>query len=172
MRCPEHGVKQVPIPWAEGRIPYTKEMEAWVIDLLLEGTPAGVARLTGLGWDAVNAIKVRAVQRGLARRAAISPRHIGVDETSAKKRHDYITVVSDQETGLVLHVSPGKDAESLEEYYQSLSTAAINRIESVAMDMSTAYVAATKKHLPQSDQAICFVTGLRTSHPAPLESLS
>ncbi|MDA3962499.1 MAG: ISL3 family transposase [Planctomycetota bacterium] len=156
VRCPEHGVRQISIPWAEGRVPYTRAFECWVIDLLLEGTPAGVARLTGLGWDAVNAIKGRAVDRGLSRRGEVSPRHIGVDETSAKKRHDYITVVSDQETGLVLHVSPGKDAESLGKFYHSLTISAINRIESVAMDMSLAYIAATKEHLPQSDMAICF----------------
>jgi len=156
VRCPEHGVKQVAIPWAEGRVPYTKEFESWVIDLLLEGTPSGVSRLTGLGWDAVNAIKTRAVERGLQRRRAISPRHVGVDETSAKKRHDYITVVSDQETGLVLYVGEGKDAKSLGKYYESLSTRAVNRIESVSMDMSPAFIASTKEHLPQSDTAICF----------------
>lgn len=156
VRCPIHGVQQVPIPWAEGRIPYTKEFECRVIDLLLEGTPSGVARLTGLGWDAVNGIKTRAVERGLMRRGAVSPRHIGVDETSAKKRHDYITVVSDQETGRVLFVGEGKSAESLDIYYRTLDTKAINRIESVAMDMSPAYISATKKNLPQSDTAICF----------------
>jgi hypothetical protein len=36
--CSEHGVQQVAIPWAEGRVPYTKAYEAYVIDLLHEGT--------------------------------------------------------------------------------------------------------------------------------------
>lgn len=156
VRCQKHGVKQVAIPWAEGRVPYTRQFEAWVIDLLLEGTASGVARLTGLSWDAVNAVKERAVERGLRRRGSVNPRHIGVDETSAKKRHDYITVVSDQETGVVLHVSEGKDAASLEEYYETLSIASINRLESVCMDMSAAYIAATTHYLPHSDMAICF----------------
>lgn len=156
VRCPTHGVMQVPIPWAEGRVPYTKQFECHVIDLLLEGTTSGVARLTGLGWDSVNAIKARAVERGLVRRGRVSPRHIGVDETAAQKRHDYITVVSDQETGLVLHVGEGKSAKSLGSYYESLDSAAINRIESVAMDMSPAYISATQQHLPHSDRAICF----------------
>jgi len=38
----------------------------------------------------------RAVQRGLVRRAEIQPAHIGVDETSFRKRHDYVMVASDQ----------------------------------------------------------------------------
>ncbi|MCU7880993.1 MAG: transposase [Candidatus Thiodiazotropha sp. (ex Lucinoma aequizonata)] len=35
--------------------------------------------------------------------------HIGVDETAFRKRHDYVTVVSDQDAGTVLHV--GKDCK-------------------------------------------------------------
>ncbi|MCU7889347.1 MAG: transposase [Candidatus Thiodiazotropha sp. (ex Lucinoma aequizonata)] len=44
---------------------------------------------------------------GLAGREEINPRHIAVNETAFRKRHDYVTVVSDQDTGTVLHV--GKD---------------------------------------------------------------
>lgn len=36
----------------------------------------------------------RAVKRGLARRKVDAPKRIGVDETSFKKGHDYVTVVS------------------------------------------------------------------------------
>lgn len=156
VRCPEHGVHQVPIPWAEGHAPYTMEFESHVIDLLLEGTTSGVSRLVGIGWDSVNHIKQRAVTRGLARRKWLTPKHIGVDETSSKKRHDYVTIVSDQNRGVVLYVGDGKDSESLETYYKSLSEAGVNRIESVSMDMSPAYISATKKCLPQADTAICF----------------
>ena len=56
-RCTQHGVKQVAIPWAEGRVPYTKQFESYVIDLLLESTPAGVSRLSSIGWDSINNIK-------------------------------------------------------------------------------------------------------------------
>ena len=35
----------------------------------------------------------RAVKRGLVRREVESPKRIGVDETSFRKRHDYVTVV-------------------------------------------------------------------------------
>jgi len=41
----------------------------------------------------------RAVQRGLARRDAVSPKRLCVDETSFRKRHDYVTVVTDPQAG-------------------------------------------------------------------------
>ncbi|MCK4543466.1 MAG: hypothetical protein KAU17_14645 [Spirochaetales bacterium] len=54
-----------------------------------------------LSWNAIDGIMQRAVKRGLLRRKEGTPKHIGVDETAFKKRHDYVTVVSDQESGHV-----------------------------------------------------------------------
>ena len=156
VRCKKHGVRQVAIPWSDGHAPYSIDFECYAIDLLLETTVSGVARLLDMSWDAVRGIQERAVIRGLQRRAPLSPRHIGVDETSAKKHHRYVTIVSDQTTGLVLHVTEGKSSKSLENFYDSLSTKQLNAIESVSMDMSSAFISATQKSLAQSDTAICF----------------
>ena len=156
VKCPKHGARQVVVPWAEGRIPYTYGFESHVIDLLLEGTVSSVARLTGLSWDSVDAIQERAVMRGLERRGDVSPAHIGVDETSSKKRHDYITVVSDQETSQVIHISDGKSADSLREFYETLPSESLDGIETVAMDMSAAYISATQSALWRANDIICF----------------
>lgn len=156
VQCPEHGVKQVAIPWSDGRAPYTAKFESYIIDLLLETTISAASRLAGLGWDAIAGIQERAVMRGLGRRELDAPVNIGVDETSFKKRHDYVTIVMDQQEGTAIHVSCGKGAESLAEYYESLSLHDLNCIETVAMDMSQSYISATQQHLAQSDTAICF----------------
>lgn len=154
--CPQHGVKQVAIPWSEGRAPYTAKFEAHIIELLLETTISATARLTGLKWDAIDGIQERAVERGLERRKLDPPVNIGVDETSFKKRHDYVTIVMDQQSGTAIHISSGKGAESLEEYYESLSVHDLNCIETIAMDMSHSYLSATLKHVAQADTAVCF----------------
>ena len=39
--------------------------------------------------------------------------HIGVDETSFRKRHEYVTIVSDTKAGTVLHVGEGRKKETL-----------------------------------------------------------
>ena len=51
--------------------------------------------------------------RGLARREARLPVHLGVDETSYQKRHEYVTVVIDQDAGTVVHVADGRGREVL-----------------------------------------------------------
>ena len=47
----------------------------------------------------------RAVERGLARREQQKPKRIGIDETSYQKRHEYGTVVSDMERGVVIDLT-------------------------------------------------------------------
>ena len=78
--------------------------EALVIDWLKEASTSAVSRLMGLSWNAIDGIMQRTVERGLSRREASCPARIGVDETAFRKRHDYVTIVSDQETGSVVHV--------------------------------------------------------------------
>ena len=66
--CPEHGVRQVRVPWGEPGSRFTALFEALVIDWLHEASITGVARQFGLSWEAVAGILERAVRRGLARR--------------------------------------------------------------------------------------------------------
>ncbi|MCU7882060.1 MAG: transposase [Candidatus Thiodiazotropha sp. (ex Lucinoma aequizonata)] len=75
----------------------------------------------------------RAVKRRLARREEINLTHIDVDETAFRKRHDYVTVVSDQDTGTVLHVGKDRKKAALKEWYSSLTEEQREAIESVSM---------------------------------------
>jgi len=108
-----------------------------------------VSRQFGLNWNAIDGIMQRAVRRGLERREPIQPERIGVDETSFRKRHDYVTVVSDQDGETVLHVADGRSQESLGAYYDTLSEDQKMAIESVSMDMWPAYISATLASIPR-----------------------
>lgn len=154
--CPEHGVHQIRVPWAEPGSGFTALFEALVIDWLREASIAAVARRMGLSWSAIDTIMRHAVGRGLQRRQAENPRRLSVDETSFRKRHDYVTVVSDQHTGRVLHVADDRTADSLKSYYNCLTSAQKEAIESVAMDMWPAYIGATLARVPGGKNKIAF----------------
>jgi transposase len=159
VHCPEHGVKQARVPWAEPGSSFTALYESLVIDWLKEASIAAVARRMGLSWDEVDGVMQRAVARGLARReseGAQAPARLGVDETSFARRHEYVTVLTDLDTSEVLHVSDDRKQSSLEAYYESLSEAELAKIEVVSMDMWPAYIQATKKHVPDAVQKIAF----------------
>jgi transposase len=156
VRCAEHGVKTILAPWSEPGSSFTALFEALVIDWLREATTTAVARRLGLTWDQVDGVMQRAVRRGLARRTLSVPQHLGVDETSFQKRHEYVTVVADLGSGVVHHVADGKGKTSLAAYYDSFSQAELAEVKTVAMDMSAAFIAATREAVPEADRKIAF----------------
>jgi transposase len=113
VKCHEHGVRQVRVPWAEPGSGFTAMFERLAIDWLLEANLSAVSRLLGLTWDQIDGIQQRAVTRGLARRKLQPTRHLGVDETSFQRRHEYVTVLGDSERGTVIHVADSRKRGSV-----------------------------------------------------------
>lgn len=114
VRCPEHGVHQVPVPWAEPNSRFTALFESLAIDWLHEASLSAVSRRLRLTWDALDGIQQRAVRRGLARRPPEAITHLGVDETAFQRRHENVTVVNDVRAGRVLYVGDGRTRQVLE----------------------------------------------------------
>lgn len=153
--CPEHGVRQVRVPWAESGSRFTALFEALVIDWLKEASILAVARQLRLSWDQADGIMSRAVRRGLARRPRRLPKRLGVDETSFQKRHEYVTIVSGL-GGEVVHVADGRDQEALSSFYEQFERGELADIETVAMDMWEPYIRATHRHIPDAETKIAF----------------
>jgi transposase len=154
--CSTHGVVTVKVPWAESQSGFTALYEALVLDWLKEASIQAVARQLSLSWNAIAGIMQRAVTRGLARRPVASPTRIGVDETSFRKGHEYVTVVTDQKEGHVLHVAEDRKASSLTSYYDTLTDGQKAGLESIAMDMWPAYINATLDQIPEANDKIAF----------------
>ena len=65
VRCEEHGVIQVKVPWAEPHGCFTILMERFVIDVLLAcQTVKGACQLLNISWDQAWHVIDRAVKRG------------------------------------------------------------------------------------------------------------
>lgn len=156
VKCPQHGVHQISVPWAEDGSRFTAFFEALVIDWLKEASFSAVARQVGLSWAQVAGIQDRAVRRGLARRCLTPPQLIGIDETSFQKRHEYVTNVVDLEAGVVLHVADGRSQSALDGFYQLLGEGGCQGIEAIAMDMWPAYINSTQTHVAEADEKIVF----------------
>lgn len=154
--CDTHGVRQVKVPWAEEGSRFTAMFEALAIDWMKEASLSGVMRVLRLTWDECAGIQQRAVTRGLARRPRPVPARIGVDETSFAKRHEYVTVISDQASGAVVTVADGRGREVLDSFYKGLSREELEAIETVSMDMWEGYIRPTLSHVPDAERKIAF----------------
>lgn len=156
VNCPEHGICQVTVDWADQGSRFTALMESFVISWLQEASISAVARLLRLTWKEVDGVMQRAVKRGLKRRESLRPERIGVDETSFRKRHEYVTVVADLDTKKVLSVIDDRSTASLQAFYKELNEEQLSGIKVVSMDMHAPYMKATAEALPDGLQKIAF----------------
>jgi len=156
VNCPEHGVHLVRVPWAEPGSGFTALFEAMVIAWLGEACIKAVSDLVGLSWDQVDGIQQRAINRGLDRRKPTTMRSVGIDETSYQKHHEYVTVITDRDRGVVLEVLEDRKKETVDEWLKSLDERQRRAIRTVTMDMWEAFINAFREHIPDADRKICF----------------
>ena len=135
--CKEHGVKTIAVPWADASTRWTLLFEAFAIEVLL-GT-SNITRamvLLKIGWDSAQAIRARAVERGLARRTEEVIRYAGIDEKSFLKGHRYASLMTDLDRGRVLDVVQDRTKESAQTLIKTaLSASQLVQIKAAAMDM-------------------------------------
>lgn len=154
--CATHGIKQLEVPWAGERSRFTALFEALVIDWLRQATIQAVARQLRLTWDAVSGIMERAVKRGLSSRKLEPVPYLGVDETSFRRRHRYVTVVSDLKEHRVLDVQDHRRRESLDAFWETWPQGHKEAVKAVAMDMCEPYIQSTLGAIPGAEGKIVF----------------
>lgn len=153
VRCKTHGVKTVTVPWAGKNSRFTLLFEGFAIRILEAARSIEEARkLLGLNWHQVNAIKGRAVERGLARREEASIPYIGIDEKQFRSGQNYISSLVDLQEGHVLDVVEERTEKACKQLIeQSLSEEQRQQVTAVALDMWKAYANAVEEQLPQAD---------------------
>lgn len=154
--CPDHGVLQVKLPWAEPHARFTTLFERLAIEVLRETSVRGATRILRISWDEAWHIMERAVKRGLRAKAKKVVSTIGVDEKAIAKRAQYMTIVCDLDASTVEYVSEDRRIESLDGYFKGLSSKQLAGIEAVAMDMWEPYIRSTLAHVPRAAEKIVF----------------
>jgi transposase len=109
-----------------------------------------VTSLMRIAWHTIGAIVRRVAERlGPADRLD-GLTHIGVDELSYRRHHEYITVVVDHTSGKVVWAHPGKNADTLKLFFAQLGAQRTAKLEAVTIDMSGAYIKAVTEASPQA----------------------
>ncbi len=151
-RCEKCGVKTIAVPWAAKHSRFTLMFEAFGIRVLQAAANVSrAAGLLGLSWDSVHLLIERAVQRGLDRRSLDSVHHVGMDEKSLGKGHDYVSVMTDLDHRRVLDVSKDRTIAAADELWKTLNENQRNEVESVSMDMWQAFMISAAKNAPNAE---------------------
>ena len=76
-----------------------------------------------------------------------------MDETSATKGHDYITLFVDLEEKRTLFIADGKDSETVNDFVDALQEhkGSAEQIKQVSCDMSRAFIKGVRELLPSAE---------------------
>ncbi len=148
--CRRCGIVTELVPWAEHGSRFTREFEQTAAYLAQRTDQTTVSTMLRIAWVTVGHIVSRVVSRlGPANRLE-GLTHIGIDELSYRKHHEYVTIVVDHIKGRVVWVHPGKNAETVKRFFEELGPEQTAKIEAVTIDMSGAYIQAVTDAAPKA----------------------
>ena len=152
VECSRCGVHRVAVPWARPDSGFTLLFEAFVIQLIKAMPVLAVARLVGEHDTLVWRILHHYVDAARSQADHSSVTQVGIDETAARRGHDYVSLFVDLDQRNVLFVAPGKDAATVAAFAQDLKAHQGNpqSIAEVSADMSKAFIKGVGDHLPNA----------------------
>jgi transposase len=153
LRCPSCGIALEPVPWARPGAAHTRDFEDVVAWLAQQMAKTPIAGLLRIAWDTVGRIVERVVSEHLDETRLAGLVAVGVDEISYRRGQRYLTSVVDHQTGAIVWCSPGRNAATLQAFFNELGDRR-HSIRAVSIDMSGGYEKAIRASVPAAE--ICF----------------
>jgi transposase len=146
------GVKTVEVPWARPGSRFTYLFEALVMVLVKEMPVKPAARILGEHDTRIWRIVHAHVDEARSRLDLSEVEQVGIDETSSRRGHNYISVFVDLEKSQVVFATEGKDSGTVKEFVEDLKEhgGAAEYVAEVCIDMSTAFISGVAEHLPEA----------------------
>jgi len=156
LRCPGCGDRPEMVPWARAGSRYTLDFEDVTAFLAQQMAKTPLAKLMRIGWRSVGNILARVVADKLDRSRLDGLVMIGVDEVSHGAGHRFLTCVADHVSGGVVWAAPGRNAATLQGFFDELTDEQKQSITAVSIDMSAGYEKAIRapEGLPHAE--VCF----------------
>ena len=153
--CAEHGVHLVAVPWARPGSGFTLLMEMAMLTFAAQMPVAPLARMARVHDTRVWRVLEHHV--GVAREKLdfSAVRAIGMDETSARRGQDYVSLFMDLEQRRVMFATEGRDADTVKAFAEDLIAhggSPRTGIETICCDMSTAFQRGIAEHLCEKDR--------------------
>jgi transposase len=152
LRCPTHGIIVEAVPFARPGAHLTRDFDDLLAWLATRMDKTGVARLCRVSWRTVGRACERVVATELDPGRLDGLFRIGVDEISWRRHHKYLTLVVDHDRGVVVWGSKGRDAKTLDGFFDELGAQRSAAIQAVSLDLGPAYLKSVQApgHAPQA----------------------
>jgi transposase len=152
VKCNNCGILQIEVPFAREQSHFTLQMESMILELAKRMPVLQVGNLLGEHDTRLWRVVHHYVGEARSNEDFSDVVEIGLDETSRKKGHEYITLVANIKNSKVIFACEGKDSSTITSFSEDLQNHRGNpkNIKSVCCDMSPSYISGISKELPQA----------------------
>jgi transposase len=147
-------VNNVEVPWARAGSGFTLLFEAFSMLLIESEMPVNkAADIMGVYaqrlWNVFNYWIKKAFTASDQSRVE----SLGIDETSSRKGHSYVTVAVDMQERKVLFATPGKGSECIDKIGEHLNDKGTKseQIKQACIDMSPAFISGIESNFPNAE---------------------
>jgi transposase len=148
-------VRTEAVEWARPGARLSRDFEDVIAWLAQHTDKTTITTLLRTTWETVARAVNRVVADHLDTRRLDGLYRIGVDEVSYRKGRRFLTVVADHDrAGAVVWAGEGRNAATLEEFYDELGEDRCAQLDAVSLDLGRAYWAATNRRAPQARQCV------------------
>lgn len=150
--CDQCGTRLVDVPWARAGSGFTLLFEAMIMVLAKAMPVKTIAAFVNEHDTRLWRILHHYVDESRKGADHSQVRQVGVDETSRRRGHNYVSVFVDLEESRVLFATGGKDASTVKRFKQDLIEHGgdPNAIEEMCCDMSPAFISGVEKQFPEA----------------------
>jgi transposase len=156
IKCPDHKVRVAAVPWAELDSDYTKDFEMAVTWSALHMTASDVSEFYRIKWHTVGHIAGRVQQKlDISKPNRFDNlQRIGVDETSYKKGHKYMTVIVNHDTGALIWAKKDHGKKVLDSFFAELTEEQRASIKLVSGDGARWITDCVKEFCPNAHRCV------------------
>jgi len=154
IKTSEGKVQNVEVPWARPNSGFTLLFEAFAMLLMENEMPVNkAADILKVYPKRIWTIFNYWINLALSKDEQSTVTAIGIDETSRKKGHDYVTVAVDLQQRRVVFVTEGKDEKTIDKLKGHFEKKEVSpdQIKQVSIDMSPAFIAGVSNNFPNAE---------------------
>lgn len=151
--CSKCGVRQVAVPWARPGSGFTLLFEALAMTLVIHMPVAAAARMLGCHDTKLWRVVHHYVEAALVEMDLSALQRVSIDETAAKRGHNYITLFVDIDARKVVFIAEGRGQQTVAQFadWVDAHNSDASRIKEVCIDMSGAYIAGATQNLTEAE---------------------
>ncbi len=153
INCPQCGVKRLTLSWARPGSGFTLLFEALIMSLAREMPVLAIAQLINEHDTKIWRVIHHYVEKSRCKEYYGEVSKVGVDETSRKKGHKYVTIFVDLEQSKAIYAAEGRESSTITRFINDFRRHGgyPDSITDFCCDMWLAYISGIEQNLPDAE---------------------